>query len=72
MARQVGVAGGVHRDPQARLVAAAAEVGGVDQRRAGGVELRYAGVEEAGIAGCSLESPGGRLDEETRQVGVAI
>ena len=31
VARHVGVAGGVHRDAEARVDAAAAEVGGVDQ-----------------------------------------
>src|SRR5206468_3869760 len=67
VARQVGVAGRVHSDPRARLIAAAAEVGGVDQRGAGCIELRHTCVGEAAIAWDGLKGPGGRLDEVTRK-----
>ncbi len=48
-ARHVGVAGGVHGDAGNRVIAAAAEVGGVDQGRAGGVQLRHEGVVREAI-----------------------
>src|SRR5205814_9247045 len=43
-ARHVGVAGRVHRDAVASVAATAAEVGGVDESGAGGIELRHEGV----------------------------
>ena len=44
VARDVGVSGGVHGDAVAAVVAAAAEVGGVDEGGAGRVQLGHEGV----------------------------
>ena len=43
--RDVDVAGRVHREGEPAVCAAAAEVGGEDERRAGRVELRHEGVQ---------------------------
>ena len=43
-ARHVGVAGGVHGDAIATVIARAAEVGGVDQCGARRVQLRHEGI----------------------------
>src|SRR5207245_645222 len=49
--RHVGLAGSVYGNAHVRaaaaLIAAAAEVGGVDQRRAGGIELRHKSIPGA-------------------------
>src|SRR5712664_2224870 len=54
VARYVGVAGAVHGDAIAIVEAAATEVGGVDERGTGGVELRHKDVS-VGAAACGLE-----------------
>src|SRR5437762_9555125 len=56
----VGVAGGVHGDPQALIIVIAPKVGGVDEGGAGGSELRYEGVVAGEGVGGRLEGPGGR------------
>src|SRR5208337_2585428 len=40
-ARHVGISGGINGDAVAIIPAAAAQVGGVDQGRAGGIQLRH-------------------------------
>ena len=58
VARHVGVAGRVHGDAVAtRHVPRAAEVGGVDQGRAGRVQLRHEGVVAAATVGCVWKAP---------------
>ena len=52
LARHVGVAAAVDRDAAAVVEAVAAEVGRVDERRAGRVQLRQGGVEGAVRASC--------------------
>src|SRR5947209_1276854 len=67
------MATGIDRDAPALVIGTAAEVGGVDQRGAGGVQLRHEGVKAA--AGSRLEGTGGRRevgrDGEARHVGIA-
>src|SRR2546428_2048492 len=46
-ARQVGITRRVHGNAEAAVIAAAAEVGGVDEGGAGGIELRHERVEGA-------------------------
>ena len=65
----VGVAGGVHGDASApRLARAAAEVGGVDQGRAGGIQLGHEGIVQSQREG-RLEGPGvvGKIGEGGRR-----
>src|SRR5205823_13663699 len=50
--RNVGVCAGVHGDRVACVTAAAAEIGGVDEGGAGGIELRHEGVPAAAAVGC--------------------
>src|SRR5262249_57427911 len=47
-ASHIGVARGVHRDAESVFAAAAAEIGGVDERRTRGIQPRHEGVEAAG------------------------
>ena len=72
VARYVGVLGRVDGDPQAPVTATAAEVGGVDEGRAGGIELRDEGVAATG----RLEGPWGRREVAgvgpPGHVGVAV
>src|SRR5204862_463226 len=72
LARHVGVAGAVHGDALAPIKAAAAEVGGVGQGRAAGVQLGHEGVVDAAVG--RLERAGGREVAgvgKARHVGVA-
>src|SRR5438093_13074552 len=55
----VGVAGGVHGDPQALIVVIAPKVGGVDEGGASGIELRHESVVAGEEVGGGLEGPGG-------------
>src|SRR5262249_33940309 len=56
----IAVAAAVHRDIEARLATAAAQIGGVDQRRAGRVQLADKRVEgPASIAGLRYADGGG-------------
>src|SRR5206468_113636 len=72
-ARHVGVAEGVHGDAEAVVNATPAEVGGVDEPGAGGIELGHERVFGAAEGG--LEGAGGRGEvggtSEARHVGVA-
>ena len=73
-ARYVGVAGGVHRDAGAIIIARAAEVGGVDQGGARRVQLRHEGVEVSAAVGRLKGAGRGREvggSSEARHVGVA-
>src|SRR5262245_15104749 len=47
VARYIGVAAIVHRDPEPRVVVVAPDIGGVYERGAGRIQLRHEGVEEA-------------------------
>src|SRR5439155_12837492 len=71
--RHVSVAAGVHGDAEAVVNATPAEVGGVDEPGAGGIELGHEGVFGAAEGG--LEGAGGRGEVgragEARHVGVA-
>src|SRR5262249_56989423 len=70
-AGDVGVAGGVHGEGPAFVVVAAAEVGGVQQDRAGAVQLGDEGVEHA-LRGLEVAADG-EVGREGRagQVGTA-
>src|SRR2546428_494641 len=57
-ARHVGIADSVHGDASPRVTTTAAQVGGVDEAAAGGIQLRHEGV--VFTAGGRLESPRGR------------
>src|SRR5439155_5778387 len=72
-ASHVGAAGSVHRDPEALVQAAAAEKGGVDQGRAGGVELHHEGIEDAaeGLPDGARGRGEVRREGEARDVGIA-
>src|SRR2546425_477977 len=59
-AGHVGMATGTDRDTQALVIGTAAEVGGVDQPGARGIQLRHEGVDSA--AGSLLEGTGGRRE----------
>ena len=78
----VGVAGGVYRDPPAPFIVKAAEVSGIDQGRAGGIEFRHEAVgstelrlERGTTAEDRLEGVRGRREvsrvSRARHVGVA-
>src|SRR5439155_1156585 len=71
--RHVGVAAGVHGDAEALVNVTPAEVGGVDEPSAGGIELGHEGV--FGAADSGLEGAGGRGEVggkgNPRHVGVA-
>src|SRR6267143_1430430 len=74
-ARHVGVAEAVHRDAEAAaLTPAPAEIGGIDECGAGGVELRYEGVgvatAERGLEGPQVGREVGRAGA-ARHIGVA-
>src|SRR5439155_15340274 len=67
------VAGRIRCNAEALVIVAPAEKGGVDEGRAGGIELRHEGVEEATAEG-RLESAQGRGEVAygaARHVGVA-
>src|SRR5205823_5160686 len=74
IAGHVGVAGSIDGDAGSEVVTAAAEIGGVAQGRAGGVELRDEGVE--GAAEARLESARGCSEVArsggARHVGAAV
>src|SRR5213076_1946505 len=61
VAGYVGVAGSIHGDAVARVIVIAAEVGGIDERGSGGVELRdesvVSGRERAPADENRLEGP---------------
>src|SRR5439155_688762 len=71
--RHVGVAAGVHGDAEAVVNVTPAEVGGVDEHGAGGIELGHEGVfgaAEGGLEGAGGRGEGGGIGE-ARHVGVA-
>src|SRR5258706_14009360 len=78
----MGIGGGVHRDSPAAFIVRAAKVSGIDQGRAGGIELCHEGVgstelrlERGTAAEDRLEGARGRREvsraSRARHVGVA-
>ena len=65
----VGVAGGIHGDAVANVIPAAAEVAGVEERRAGGVQL---GDEGVGVAATVMREVRADRDREGRLTGIRI
>src|SRR5438093_13195255 len=57
VARYVGVAYGIHGDAPAFVDAAAPEIGGVNECRAGGIELRDEGVPALELIAAGSTSP---------------
>src|SRR5208282_4106982 len=71
-ARHVGVAGGIDGDAEAIVITTTAQVGGVDQVRAGGIQLRHKRVIIAVVSRLYRVS-GGEVGRSgvPRHVGVA-
>ena len=69
----MGVARGVHSDSRSFVKAAAAQEGGIDESRAGGIQFRDEGILDTRESG--LERPGGGREVsgtgKPRHVGVA-
>ncbi len=63
VAGHVGIAAGIHRDAKALIVADAAEVRGVDEPRARGIQLRHEDIALAAAEG-GLERPSSRREIE--------
>ena len=68
VARDVGVARGVHGDAVAVIMAAAAQVGRVDQPGAGRVQLGHEGVGTAGEGRWAAPAVVGKLVEFVKPV----
>src|SRR5439155_744005 len=67
----VDVAGGVERDAQGPLTAAAAQVGRVNQPAAGRIELGHKGLGEVGCGACVGGLEGAARGGEVRRIGTA-
>ena len=72
-ARDIGVARGIDRYANAFVVATSAQVGGVEQGRAGGVQLADKGIPVSAVSGLEGARGGGEIrgSGNARDIGVA-